>query len=823
MKIKYCSAPCGSGKTWQMEHRAVELIRRNKKVILVVPTRNLADKIAEDIRAFPNHPKVQVFHKGTVGKSVAKALADYVGDVPDEIQEVVIATHAVLPYIKHFENKHKWHVFVDEAMQVVRYQQHKLPHNHQLITSHLEVNPVNSIYGEVSVVDDEALKQIAQNEDDDEIYETLAGTCRILRNGCWKTFVNLEQYDRLKREDGKILAFHSVLQPDVLDGFASVFMASANFEDSQIYKVWSAMGVQFEADAQFAKGLRYVEHPNGDCVTIYYVTDHQWSRYRRKKPLEDGTTTQDRMVQAAKELFPTGRFLWHANKSIDEDVFGSPGQRLPSKPHGLNSYMDFGDTVFLSSLNPPPDHFRFLELQYGLKGEEVRAFTYLASAYQAIMRSSIRDPENKTPKRILVPDLNLAEYLHDVLPGSKIEKIDIGIVDGAPKKRGRRKRYKDNRERVAAQRKQANEEKLRLKAAQWRLNSPDTIGRNWELEDDIKLCAENAIRLYSNLSTQLMTATFYASKKSSMPEAYASGDIPAFVEFLRDRHKDRFGAKEENILFSPAIFDPHLPTGKRRGRGNILYLQNVVLDFENGDLKPEELPKLFPDLQMVVTNTFDHTWEKPRFRAIIFTDEVMTPEVYEMMYGWIADKLEKAGFWVDRTKKKRKYTKRSNMRHSGLDWHGSYPTAIFYLPCQAANPQDSFFHEHLEGRHPLNPSTWIEKSAIPLQPTFEPFEPIDNETSEVDWAKVESAVQIWRASQVEPRQGHDMLFTLARSLKFAGMDYPQIEAKLRTEAEFAYTPEERKAEIPGLIKDIREYFSGGLWKPRTQRDLMPAT
>lgn len=138
-------------------------------------------------------------------------------DVPDEIQGIVIATHAVLPYIKHFENKHKWHVFVDEAMQVVRYQQHQIPHNHHLLTSRLEVTPVNGIYGGVSVVDDEALKQIAQNEDDDEIFETLSGTCRVLRNEYWETYVNIEQYDRLRRGDGKVLAFHSVLQPEIPD------------------------------------------------------------------------------------------------------------------------------------------------------------------------------------------------------------------------------------------------------------------------------------------------------------------------------------------------------------------------------------------------------------------------------------------------------------------------------------------------------------------------------------------------------------------------------------------------------------------------------
>ena len=571
-------------------------------------------------------------------------------DVPDENQEIIIATHAVLPYIKHFENKDKWHVFVDEAMQVVRYQQHKVPHTHHLITSHLEVNQVNSIYGRVEVADDDAVSEIARNEDDDEILETLSGTCRVLRNGYWETFVNIGQYDRLQRGEGKILAFHSVLQPEIFNGFASVHMASANFEDSQVFKVWSSLGVEFKPDPQFAGGLRYYEHPNGECVTIYYVTDHQWSRKRRKKLLEDGTTILDHMVQAAKQLFPTGRFLWHANKSINEDFFGSPAERLPNKPHGLNKFMDFDDVVFLSSLNPPPDHFNFLSHQYDLDGDEVRAFSYLATAYQAIMRSSMRDPKNRSPKRILVPDWALAEYLLEMLPRSKVEKLDIGIVDETPKKRGRCRKHKSNRERVAAQRQRTREEKLRLLAAQLGLNAPDTNGKNWDLEDDDGgSCAENGIKLYTNIGTQPLTATFYSSTFSPTPLAYASGDIDAFVQALRLAHKEKPKSKKEMELFSPAIFDPNKSTKANRGKENILYLRHIVMDFEDGEL-------------------------------------------------------------------------------------------------------------------------WTSK-------------------------------------------GHDMFFILARSLKLAGMDYPEIEMKLRSEADYAYTPDERKAEIPGLIRDIRKYFSGELWTP----------
>ena len=138
------------------------------------------------------------------------------------------------------------------------------------------------------MADDDAVSEIARNEDDDEILETLSGTCRVLRNEYWETFVNIGQYDRLQRGEGKILAFHSVLQPEIFNGFASVHMASANFEDSQVFKVWSSLGIEFKPDPQFAGGLRYYEHPNGECVTIYYVTDHQWSRKRQRSCLRTG-------------------------------------------------------------------------------------------------------------------------------------------------------------------------------------------------------------------------------------------------------------------------------------------------------------------------------------------------------------------------------------------------------------------------------------------------------------------------------------------------------------------------------------------------------
>jgi hypothetical protein len=60
-------------------------------------------------------------------------------------------------------------------------------------------------------------------------------------------------------------------------------------------------------------------------------------------------------------------------------------------------------------------------------------------------------------------------------------------------------------------------------------------------------------------------------------------------------------------------------------------IRGVWLDFEVGDLKPDEFPSLFPYVRMVIFNTFRHTTGKPRFRVFIPTIGKMSPEAYESL------------------------------------------------------------------------------------------------------------------------------------------------------------------------------------------------
>jgi hypothetical protein len=701
-------------------------------------------------------------------------------------------------------------------MQVLRYRCHRVPKTHSIITDDIELQPYNATYSQVVPRHRSSLERKGRNKEEDEVLARFSDTIRVLTNRNWETYVNTEQYHRLLAGDIATLAFHSVLTPKIFDGFGSVFMAGANFEDTAIFQLWSGPHV-FERDDEFANGLRFREHQNGSLITIYYGIDSGWSKKTADKMTEehDGRNIRERLIDGTKELFRDEQFLWQANKSLDGNPFGDNAIRLPNRPHGLNNYSEIHNISFLSALNPTTDHFKFLEMK-GLSGNDVRRAIYFQAAYQSIMRTSIRNPEDRHPKRIIVPDRHAAEYLQSKFPGSRIEQLNIGIGAIGTKRIGRPRKHASNAARVAAQRQKTQDSKLRILREQMSLQiRQDPMGECWGNGSNTR--AKTTIdSSYTHLSTavhsssnwiehvfqhdfhsQPCVGTLYPDKKQSMPLAYVScPDHERFIYVLWFFHNQQFDAKEKNnLLISPAIFDPSLCENHDRARENIKYMQNRWLDFEKGDLPPDELPNLFPNLRMVISNTYSHTADNPRFRVMIPTATSLTPEAYELLYNQIAWKLEDAGYGLKE--------KDTGKPRSGLDWSKSAPTSLFYLPCQAKDPNQSFFIDY-DGpeRFPLDAVAWIENAPIPLQPESPDCSEPWADGKEIDQLRVQRAQAEWR--NAPKGMGNDGFFRLGLECKRAGMNLGQIETLLHTEVLFARSRNDRKAQIPSILASLQK-------------------
>jgi hypothetical protein len=254
MKINFCSAPCGSGKTHQIVNRACEWAKTGRRSIILQPTTKLIDKtVQEELLPRRNPPRYEVFHGGTVSGSVAQALTDYLKQTDDEGQ-IIFATHQVLPYVGFWANQETWNVFVDEAPQVHRHHSYKVPDTHELITDLIILEPYNSVYSRIEIADQDGMERVAQNKDHDEIYEVFRELAHTLLNQHWDSFVDTEKFEKLKAGKEKYLSVHSVLMPSVLDGFRSVVMASANFRDTMVYQLWGARCISYGVQKELISG-----------------------------------------------------------------------------------------------------------------------------------------------------------------------------------------------------------------------------------------------------------------------------------------------------------------------------------------------------------------------------------------------------------------------------------------------------------------------------------------------------------------------------------------------------------------------------------------
>jgi hypothetical protein len=688
------------------------------------PTKELSAKTAA--KEVAGQVPCRLFNEDTVGKgNVTAKLVEHFKKPSELTENLVFATHATLPLIPFIANKRRTHVIVDEEIQAIQYACHRLPIMHPLITDDIQLEPYNSIYS------------------------------RIVPPRHWFNYVNTEQYERLRRGDSQTLAFHSILSPAIVEGFASVFMTAANFEATMLYQLWGvsngaedaplASQPSFFRDDGFLNSLRFQSHQNGHLLTIYYGMDATNS----KKRLEDGGTEADgrnnfdRLIDTTRRLFGEERFVWQANKSYDDNRFGANATRLPNVPHGLNDYADYHNIAFLSALNPTPDHYRFLA-SVGLDAMAVYNAIYHQALYQSLMRTALRDPDNQQPINAIVPDLAAARYLQSVFDGAKVVKAETGIVEDVAtiKKAGRHRKWQDDAERKCQARHEAKEKQIEILNKQLSLirrlpymnldgvvveNESDTTFdtcSKWRPEIGLYYIPKKRTPLRGGVrssKTQLFQehtdvfvadyrnldccGSIFAHKQAPEPSAYLKWqDEEGYVYALTLAYVRKLGKKTDNYLISPAIFDPTPINGKRRGEVNIVYCRHIVLDFENGDLAPSELPSLFPDLRMVVTNSFSSTKDKPRFRAIILTNQPITAEMYRAIYECTAIKLEDAGYYVGNRKR------RGAKKPSGLDWTKRHAASLFYLPCLAKDQAASFFMYYKAARKMLDPVTWLQNT-----------------------------------------------------------------------------------------------------------------
>jgi hypothetical protein len=143
-------------------------------------------------------------------------------------------------------------------------------------------------------------------------------------------------------------------------------------------------------------------------------------------------------------------------------------------------------------------------------------------------------------------------------------------------------------------------------------------------------------------------------------------------------------------------------------------------------------------------------------------------------------------------------------RRSSIDRTKRTPTALHYLPAQAANPANSFFEVYDgDDRRPLDVMEWIKHcplahvEAPPLQPTD-----TDGVVAE---AKVEADTAEWCASSEHPGESNARFFDFARALRPAGILLGAIRERLNFEAQNGLHPDKRKRQVSSIMTSLRKH------------------
>ncbi|SIT52821.1 hypothetical protein BQ8794_10191 [Mesorhizobium prunaredense] len=799
MKVRYLNAPAGSGKSYQaISTHAVHLALHGERVVIAMPTKQVISETMGRLDLSGNNVRIfsvvsETDHDTT---SVASRLVCKLRE-PSSGGEIVFITHAglmLLPYAGQLD----WHLIVDEAP-----------------TIHSSIDPL---------IDDE-LRQLANAGDfHPSPFEGLR-TFKLsnhpekvltfprdsenrgkIHELAWAAFskhslvlVPDASAQTLSSSDLEIRRFQafSLVTPRLVERFESVLMLSANFQNTLPFQLWTKHGARFVEDQNLASGLRFRKH-DGSRATISYVAERDWSKQLQDRPLQDGSgcTIHARIVEKISQFFESRPFLWVGNKRFG-NLFSANenAERLPSVSHGLNAYHHFNNVVFLSALNPSPAEFSYFK-QLGLTEKQAKAARFHEAVYQGVMRCSLRTQDDSRPVQIIVMDRATAIYLHELLPGSTLQKLDwIPIGDTIKKSAGRPKKHVDPaaRKRASRSRQRAIKAHDCLVSQANALVLSDHFASNGGHEIPIESIGQNVTKWFWGMQFQTITAAI-------ANDSFWFETPDGFVADLQRMAGQRITSKDERSLISPAYFNPDKVEETDRGNANIEFLRGIWLDNDGGGIPPDEVPKLFPGLQVVIFNSFNSTKACPRYRVFIPTTAVFGLQTHDTIINEIWSRFHEAGYEADTSDQCG-----DGRRFHGFDRSKKSASSVFYLPSQAADPCGNIFLScNASDRKPLEPRDWIRR--YHREPEILIEKAVGDETDpSVNWAKVEAAKAAWRNSPKTPGSGNGHFFKLGLKLQAAGMSLTEIEVQLHQEAIFARSPMKRRRRIPSIISSLKIY------------------
>lgn len=784
----------GSGKTEATIKQMIGLVEAGETCILTHPTKEMNSQVRRRILELSPNIFVETINGDTrPNKSVAE-LAGHLRR-PIDKPHIVLTTYKAFESLPYNINPGRYHLRCDEIPNCAKSISARIPCNHSELTDAFEIVQRGPIYGEILVRDESKLRRFAENRQADAISEIYRPFALQLMDRNWQTFIDLKQYNEFKagRRDDPFLRIFSLLKPKIFEGFKSVGLLGARAEETLLYKWWSRCGVQFTDDKEILSNLRYDKHENGDLIDFYYLSETNWSLYAQNEHPD----LKGKFTEAVINKLKGKMFGWIDNKTFEGDSpFNSinGAVMLPHASHGRNDFQYLDNLAIITAFNYPPHISDFLQDYAGITKTEQNVAHDYHNTMQTIGRISIRDPNNDNRKIIILPDRLNAQWQSEVFPGSRVHSMNVD--NRKPKPRGRPAIHENATERQRARRQGlADEQTALVQRLDLRIQSLGEAG-NTSLCHDISI---NNIR--NNVTSYQGSVVNNKKEGKSFPLVLSNRD---FGIYLKGLHKRTIADKEDNHLIMSALCLPIPNDSTQRAEPNALFGRHIILDFDDSELKPLSLSRIFPNNEILCFNSYNHTKEKLRYRAIFITDDLVSPSVYKFVWYQIVQRIENTGYYGlqdNRPKGERKL--------HGIDNKPNIVTP-FFMPSQPKTGEGFFYH-YTKNRMPLPVSDWIEHQIMTRFDDKLASEAVTPSLIQQQYGSHEQFIEdafdhyLRAITLPNPKTGtitgsNDALFNMTLALKGAGVERVDADIAMTRAANQSNSPRDRMGDKNRYLK-----------------------
>lgn len=438
MKVNYVDALAGTGKTTSAIQYAIEQAQNGAKIAIVQPSKDLINQTYDNIVAKNPGVVVNRFHGESVQYSVKNHVMEYLNETCQGTGEIMLITHQAFLSLKYWHNPDIWDVIIDEIPQIHTEWSKRLDVNFKTLTDYINVGEViGDKYAKITVKNgsDAVIRRMAEcqyGDEQDRLFQDVAA--RLNNQTMWETVAYLESLEQIMAGEGRgehKLQTYSLLQPEYFECFRSFTVMGAMFTKSVMYLIWRNK-VEFVEHTKIASNLAEVSHKNGKLLTIKYLYERNWSKAFREQ-IAEGKTVLNHVKETVLSLMKQQDFIYATNN--DDRTGLRRGIRLSNVSHGINEYHTFDNAVFLSALNSNGPAFSFMQAN-DITSAELTEAQFFQTMYQFVMRCSLRNPDDKSFKTIVVMDKRSADFLASYFPGCTVASVE-GMKAPEPKKRGR--------------------------------------------------------------------------------------------------------------------------------------------------------------------------------------------------------------------------------------------------------------------------------------------------------------------------------------------------------------------------------------------------